>query len=141
MFSCIPPSAFPSPYHSCVFYFPVQISVKGPFVPSEKLTWENNMAFLSPGGASVNEGKVGHELGALLSEMVATVVQSYQGDVDYLKSLSEGEGLAPEKFSPGLMAAPHSADFADLLRAGKFLFICCSFFSSSEIITDHFNLP
>ncbi|PLW46139.1 hypothetical protein PCASD_04209 [Puccinia coronata f. sp. avenae] len=33
------------------------ISVKGPFVPSEKLTWENNMAFLSPGGASVNAGK------------------------------------------------------------------------------------
>ncbi|PLW39911.1 hypothetical protein PCANC_14249 [Puccinia coronata f. sp. avenae] len=89
---------------------------KGDISSSEKMLWSQNLAFLTPGSTTRPAGKVGLDVGAMMADMVGCVIQAYQGDQPYLKTLSDSHRLAPEYFPNGLLDAPHSDDFGNMLK-------------------------
>ena len=117
-FSLLPWTHLALAYDSCFLWPDI---CKGPISPGDQLQWSQNGALLAPGCTTRPTGKPNTDVGSLVSDMVGCVLQSYQGDSSYLKTLAPGSRLAPENFPPGLLSLPHSADFADMLRAGRLL--------------------
>ncbi|PLW10571.1 hypothetical protein PCANC_19722 [Puccinia coronata f. sp. avenae] len=100
-------------YSKCVSALDI---CKGDITPSEKMLWSQNLALLTPGSTTRPTGKVALDVGAMMADMVGCVIQAYQGDQSYLKTLSDNDRLAPEYFPNGLLDAPHSEDFGNMLR-------------------------